>query len=147
MAPQPPNSTTWETNIQNWSLPENIPIPGTTSPLSDMTGVLRRSGTRVHEHTEMISPHLREIPAEPLFKMLSGRLGVAFVFNPSTRETEAGSSIEFKISLVYKRVPGQPGIHRDLQVNARGLCRYQIYLNLDLGLSASRTTRKPFSFV
>jgi hypothetical protein len=44
---------------------------------------------------------------------------VPYVFNPSTWEAEAGSSIEFKISLVYKRVPEQPGLHREMTYKKR----------------------------
>lgn len=51
----PQNSTTWERNIQNMSLSGDLLIQGTTSPLSDMTGVLMRSDTRVHEHMEVSS--------------------------------------------------------------------------------------------
>lgn len=33
-------------------------------------------------------------------------------FNASTQEAEAGESLEFEVSLVY-RVPGQPGQYRE----------------------------------
>lgn len=36
---------------------------------------------------------------------------VAYTFDPSTGEEEAGGSLVFKVGLLYI-VPGQPGLHR-----------------------------------
>jgi hypothetical protein len=38
---------------------------------------------------------------------------VSDAFNPSTRETEAGGFLSLRLAWSTKRVPGQPGIHRE----------------------------------
>lgn len=38
---------------------------------------------------------------------------VAHIQNPSAEEAEAREPPEFKVSLVYKGVSGQPGLHND----------------------------------
>jgi NADH:ubiquinone oxidoreductase subunit E len=38
---------------------------------------------------------------------------VALAFNHSTREAEAGGSMSLRTTSSMKRVPGQPGLHRE----------------------------------
>jgi hypothetical protein len=87
---------------------------GLTTVSNSSSRALRTPGMHmVHRYTGRQNTLIEKIRINHLFWGGKGSSVMAHIFNPSTREAEAGGLLSLRPAWSTEWVPGQPGLHRE----------------------------------